>query len=98
MVNLNSCQCLNKPCYISYLKELEEHGILKQIHRFAGASAGAIGAALYAVGFNSYDVEQIMKVDLEPIICGKRNTMIMYFILYTLKNILKQKTLENVVT
>ncbi|XP_063421295.1 uncharacterized protein LOC134706357 isoform X1 [Mytilus trossulus] len=50
-------------------KELEEHGILKQIHRFAGASAGAISAALFAVGFNSYDVEHIMKVDLEPIIC-----------------------------
>ncbi|CAC5393490.1 unnamed protein product [Mytilus coruscus] len=48
---------------------LEEHGILKQIHRFAGASAGSICAALYAVGFNSYDVEQIMRVNLEPILC-----------------------------
>lgn len=48
---------------------LEEHGILKQIHRFAGASAGSICVALYALGFNSYDVEKIMRINLEPIIC-----------------------------
>ena len=51
---------------------LEEHGILKQIRRFAGTSIGSICAALYAVGFNSHDVEQIMSVNLETLVSGKR--------------------------
>ncbi|CAC5393494.1 unnamed protein product [Mytilus coruscus] len=54
--------------YCGLGRALEEHGILKQMHRFAGTSIGSICAALYAVGFNSHDVEQIMSVNLETLV------------------------------
>ncbi|VDI51905.1 Hypothetical predicted protein [Mytilus galloprovincialis] len=54
--------------YCGLGRALEEHGILKQIRRFAGTSIGSICAALYAVGFNSHDVEQIMSVNLETLV------------------------------
>jgi len=43
---------------------------MKQIHRFAGASIGAIGATLYSIGFNSYDVEKVMSVNLLDLVNG----------------------------
>ncbi|XP_076094801.1 uncharacterized protein LOC143065237 [Mytilus galloprovincialis] len=54
--------------YCGLGRALEEHGILKQIRRFAGTSIGSICAALYAVGFNSHDVEQIMSINLETLV------------------------------
>jgi len=43
---------------------------MKQIHRFAGASIGAIGATLYSIGFNSYDVEKVMSINLLDLVNG----------------------------
>jgi predicted acylesterase/phospholipase RssA len=43
---------------------------MKQIHRFAGASIGAIVATLYSIGFNSYDVEKVMSVNLLDLVNG----------------------------
>ena len=39
--------------------------------RFAGTSAGAITAALLAVGYNSYDAEKILGVDFDRLANGK---------------------------
>ena len=54
-----------------FLQVLEEHGILQQMKRFAGTSAGAITAALLAVGYNSYDAEKILGVDFDRLVNGK---------------------------
>jgi predicted acylesterase/phospholipase RssA len=43
---------------------------MKQIHRFAGASIGAIVATLYSIGLNSYDVEKVMSVNLLHLVNG----------------------------
>ena len=53
------------------LQVLEEHGILQQMKRFAGTSAGAIAAALLAVGYNSYDIETILGVDFDRLVNSK---------------------------
>jgi predicted acylesterase/phospholipase RssA len=39
--------------------------------RFAGTSAGAIAAALLAVGYNSYDIETILGVDFDRLVNSK---------------------------
>jgi len=44
--------------YIGALKVLEEKGILKNIERIAGTSAGAITAALLSVGFTSEEIKK----------------------------------------
>lgn len=46
--------------YAGALKRLEEKNILPDIKRVAGTSAGAITAALVALGANSKDVEEIV--------------------------------------
>ncbi|XP_076468885.1 uncharacterized protein LOC143299503 isoform X2 [Babylonia areolata] len=45
--------------YCGAIKCLEDHGVLKKIHRFAGTSAGASVAALLACGFTAQEVEDI---------------------------------------
>lgn len=54
--------------YCGVARALEQHGILNDINRFAGTSAGAIIAALLCLGFNSYDLEQIMNVNMTRIL------------------------------
>lgn len=49
---------------------LEEVGIWKQIKRLAGTSAGAMTAALLAVGYNSRDLEKFLSQDLNKIFVG----------------------------
>jgi annexin A7/11 len=69
------------------LQVLEEHGILQQMKRFAGTSAGAITAALLAVGYNSYDAEKILGVDF-PILIAK----------YLFTGSLKNRLIDNLET
>ncbi len=51
--------------YPAALKELERQGALKEIKRVAGTSAGAITAALVAVGYSPDELEQI--IDESPL-------------------------------
>ena len=46
--------------YCSAVEVLEQMGILKHITKYAGSSAGAITAALLAVGYNASDAKQIV--------------------------------------
>ncbi|XP_076072044.1 uncharacterized protein LOC143043738 isoform X2 [Mytilus galloprovincialis] len=46
------------------IQVLEELGIYPKIKRFAGASAGALKAALIAVGYNSRETEDFLKTDM----------------------------------
>jgi predicted acylesterase/phospholipase RssA len=50
---------------------LEEIGAYKNIKRFAGSSAGAMTAALLAVGYNSHEIEEFLSQDLSKIFLGK---------------------------
>ncbi|XP_071112062.1 uncharacterized protein [Haliotis cracherodii] len=50
--------------YCGAVRVLEELGIWPQIRRLAGASAGAMTAALLAVGYNSRDIECFLSQDL----------------------------------
>ena len=46
--------------YSGAITALESLGVLKNIHRFAGTSAGAIYAIFLATGFNAKEVEEIV--------------------------------------
>lgn len=46
--------------YSGALRVLQERGILDKIQRYAGSSAGAITAALLAVGYNAKELEAIV--------------------------------------
>ncbi|XP_052682469.1 uncharacterized protein LOC128163052 [Crassostrea angulata] len=50
--------------YSGAVKALEELGLVSQIKRFAGASAGAMTASLLAVGYNSKDIQGFLSQDL----------------------------------
>ena len=49
---------------------LEELGVMKQVRRFAGASAGSMVAALLAVGYNSYEIEEFLSDRLDKVFLG----------------------------
>lgn len=51
------------------LKVMEEVGIKPK--RLAGASAGAICSALFAVGYNVHDIEKVLQEDMEYILLGQ---------------------------
>uniref|UniRef100_A0A8W8MC69 PNPLA domain-containing protein n=1 Tax=Magallana gigas TaxID=29159 RepID=A0A8W8MC69_MAGGI len=55
-------------------KALEELGLVSQIRRFAGVSAGAISASLLAVGYDVEETQDLMGQDLSSIVldakCG----------------------------
>ncbi|XP_071136375.1 uncharacterized protein [Mytilus edulis] len=53
--------------YCGAVKLLEQLGIFPQIKRFAGTSAGAMTAALLAVGYNSNEIEESLSQDLSRI-------------------------------
>ncbi|KAL4222119.1 hypothetical protein ACF0H5_018159 [Mactra antiquata] len=55
--------------YCGALRVLEQLGLFKtgQIKRFAGTSAGAMTAALLAVGYDSHDIEGFLSQDLSEI-------------------------------
>ncbi|KAJ8024569.1 Triacylglycerol lipase SDP1 [Holothuria leucospilota] len=50
--------------YAGAIRELENIGVWKNIKRFAGTSAGSMWAALAALGYNSYEVEEFLRQDL----------------------------------
>ncbi|KAH9524747.1 hypothetical protein Btru_027689 [Bulinus truncatus] len=47
---------------------LEELGVMKQIKRFAGTSAGSMTAALLTVGYDSHDLEEFFKLNLNDLL------------------------------
>ncbi|XP_064613811.1 uncharacterized protein LOC135477584 isoform X2 [Liolophura sinensis] len=53
--------------YCGALKEMEEIGMLSQIKRFAGTSAGAMTAALLAVGYTPDDIREFVGMDMRRI-------------------------------
>lgn len=53
--------------YCGAIRVLEEIGVYKNIKRFAGSSAGAMTAALLAVGYNSHEIEEFLSQDLSKI-------------------------------
>nr|XP_034310168.1 uncharacterized protein LOC105319593 [Crassostrea gigas] len=60
--------------YSGAIKALEELGLVSQIRRFAGVSAGAMTASLLAVGYDLEEFQDIMGQDLSSIVldakCG----------------------------
>lgn len=50
---------------------MEDLGIMSNVKRFAGTSAGAITAALVAVGYSSKEVDEFLSQDLNSILLGK---------------------------
>ncbi|EDO48969.1 predicted protein, partial [Nematostella vectensis] len=60
--------------YVGVLQILENAGIMKNIKRVAGASAGAIIATLIALDFDSQDLKEFLEQDLRRILvdhsCG----------------------------
>ncbi|XP_065930254.1 uncharacterized protein [Magallana gigas] len=60
--------------YSGAIKALEEPGLVSQIRRFAGVSAGAMTASLLAVGYDLEEFQDIMGQDLSSIVldakCG----------------------------
>ncbi|XP_021364180.1 uncharacterized protein LOC110457300, partial [Mizuhopecten yessoensis] len=50
--------------YCGVVRVLEEIGAFPKVKRLAGASAGAMTAALLAVGYNSYEIEEFLCQDL----------------------------------
>ncbi len=48
--------------YPGALKVLEQKGIIKNIERVAGTSAGAITALMVSLGYNSYEIDSIIYV------------------------------------
>ncbi|XP_072015107.1 uncharacterized protein [Amphiura filiformis] len=53
--------------YIGAIRVLEEIGVWKNIRRISGASIGAISAAWAAVGYTSYEIEDLCDRDLKRI-------------------------------
>src|SRR4051794_35468597 len=47
--------------YLGALKVLEQKGIIQQIHRVGGTSAGAINATLLGLGFTLEETEKILR-------------------------------------
>eukprot|EP00105_Crassostrea_gigas_P043530 XP_019927678.1 PREDICTED: uncharacterized protein LOC105340042 isoform X5 [Crassostrea gigas] len=50
--------------YCGAVRALEELGMISQIKRFAGASAGAMTASLMAVGYDSKDIQGFLSQDM----------------------------------
>lgn len=46
--------------YLGSIKALEEKDILKDIHRYAGTSVGAIYATILAIGYTSKEIRNIL--------------------------------------
>ncbi|XP_078619547.1 uncharacterized protein LOC144886694 [Branchiostoma floridae x Branchiostoma japonicum] len=62
--------------YIGAVKVLEDAGIMKNIKRFAGTSAGAITAGFVAAGMSSGDVLDVMnKTDMPTVLLDGRSWM-----------------------
>lgn len=52
--------------YIGFLEAMEENGMLSQVRRIAGTSAGAITAVLFALGYSAVELkEKLLSFDLK---------------------------------
>ncbi|PIK42998.1 hypothetical protein BSL78_20142 [Apostichopus japonicus] len=51
--------------YAGAIRELENIGVWQNVKRFSGTSAGSMWAALAALGYNSYEVEDFLRQDLK---------------------------------
>lgn len=60
------------------LQALEELGMISQIKRFAGASAGAMTASLMAVGYDSKDIQGFLSQDMSKMFLGKTSDRDIY--------------------
>lgn len=58
---------------------MEEAGITQKIIGVAGASVGAITAALFAVGFTANELKEFMETDLRKVLVGKFPTNMLGF-------------------
>ncbi len=52
---------------------LEDLGIWSQVHRIAGASAGAMTATLLSVGYRAFEIEIFLSQNLSKIFEGKQS-------------------------
>lgn len=52
--------------YAGAVAELERVGIMKNIKRFAGASAGSMSAAMLSIGYTADEVKQFLCIDFRP--------------------------------
>ena len=59
-----------------WLQYLEELGVMNQVKRLAGASAGAMFASLMAVGYNSYEIEQFLSERIDKVFLGKLHVVL----------------------
>ena len=59
--------------YCGSVKRIEELGILHKIKRFAGSSAGAIVAAVLAIGYTADELTEIMYIDFDKFTGNKYN-------------------------
>ena len=55
---------INGMAYVGVIRELENQNLTKGITHFAGASSGAFISTMMALGFNSVELEHILKTDL----------------------------------
>ncbi|CAL1546595.1 unnamed protein product [Lymnaea stagnalis] len=53
--------------YVGCIKYLEEIGMMSQIRRIGGSSAGAITAALVALGYSARDIEVFLSDNIEDV-------------------------------
>ncbi|XP_076461608.1 uncharacterized protein LOC143294076 [Babylonia areolata] len=53
--------------YCGAVRFLEELGVMRQVKRFAGASAGAMVAGLLAVGFSAGEIEQFLSARIDRV-------------------------------
>ena len=61
---------------VMWLQYLEELGVMNQVKRLAGASAGAMFAGLMAVGYNSYEIEQFLSDRIDKVFLGKLHVVL----------------------
>ncbi|XP_071802337.1 uncharacterized protein [Asterias amurensis] len=54
--------------YVGVIRVLEELGIMKNIKRFAGSSAGSIVATYSALGYDSYEIQELLGPNFSPLI------------------------------
>jgi len=66
--------------YVGAFRELEKRGALKNIKRYAGTSAGSIGAALLAVGYSVDELELILRsVEYSTFLDGNNKRLLSRF-------------------
>jgi len=76
--NYSSDEVLFCWCVVCWTQALEDCGILKNIKRVAGSSAGAICAGLLAVGCTAQEIADVFKCDMKWLFHGIGSVSIIY--------------------